>query len=47
MIGMRHRVVHAYFDVDLDVVWDTADKNLPDLLVHLNEILADDNSDPE
>ena len=23
VIGMRHRLVHAYFDVNLDIVWQT------------------------
>lgn len=42
IIGMRHRVVHAYFEVDLDIVWDTVTKNLPALLHELNEILPPD-----
>jgi uncharacterized protein with HEPN domain len=29
IIGMRHRVVHGYETVDLDVVWDTATKDVP------------------
>jgi uncharacterized protein with HEPN domain len=24
IIGMRHRLVHAYFDVDHDILWSTA-----------------------
>jgi uncharacterized protein with HEPN domain len=27
--GMRNRLIHAYFDVDLDVVWNTVTKDLP------------------
>lgn len=42
MIGMRHRIVHVYFDVDLDIVWDTATKNLPALLNALNDVLPPD-----
>ncbi|MGC2785488.1 MAG: DUF86 domain-containing protein [Roseiarcus sp.] len=32
MRGMRNRVAHGYFDVNLDVVWDTIQIALPDLL---------------
>ena len=27
--GMRNRLIHAYFDVDLDIVWNTVTKDLP------------------
>ncbi|MGD0112255.1 MAG: HepT-like ribonuclease domain-containing protein [Armatimonadota bacterium] len=39
MTRMRNRVVHAYFDVDLDRVWDTVTEDLPPLAVRLREIL--------
>ena len=29
IIGMRHRVVHDYLYVDLDIVWDVATKTWP------------------
>jgi uncharacterized protein with HEPN domain len=32
MKGMRNRIAHGYFDINLDVVWDTAQTALPDLL---------------
>lgn len=32
MRGMRNRIAHGYFDMDLDVVWDTVKLALPDLL---------------
>ena len=32
MRGMRNRIAHGYFDMDLDVVWDTVKIALPDLL---------------
>lgn len=31
VIGMRNLVVHDYFDVDLDLVWQTAVRSVPDL----------------
>lgn len=29
IIGMRHRLVHAYFDIDLDILWHTVQDDLP------------------
>ena len=29
MIGMRNRLIHAYFDIDYHVLWKTAKENLP------------------
>lgn len=40
IIGMRHRLIHAYFDVNLDIVWATVTDDLPRLLVALEEILG-------
>jgi uncharacterized protein with HEPN domain len=31
MALMRNRLIHVYFDVDLGVVWETIQKDLPDL----------------
>jgi uncharacterized protein with HEPN domain len=31
MRGMRNRITHGYFDINLDVVWDTGQSALPDL----------------
>lgn len=31
VIGMRNFVVHRYFDVDPEVVWDTATRAIPQL----------------
>jgi uncharacterized protein with HEPN domain len=38
MRGMRNRVAHGYFDINLDVVWDTAQIALPDLLLRLERL---------
>ena len=35
---MRNRIAHGYFDIDFDVVWDTAQSALPALLEHLTVI---------
>jgi uncharacterized protein with HEPN domain len=31
IIGMRHILVHDYFVIDIDIVWDAVDRDLPDL----------------
>lgn len=35
MRGMRNRIAHGYFDINLDVVWETIQSALPDLLERL------------
>ena len=37
--GMRNRLIHAYFDVDLDTIWSTVTKDLPVLKAELERIL--------
>ena len=37
--GMRNRLIHAYFDVNLDVVWKTVTRDLPSLKAELEKIL--------
>jgi uncharacterized protein with HEPN domain len=39
IVGMRNRLIHAYFDVDLDRVCDTVTADLPPLILKLREIL--------
>jgi uncharacterized protein with HEPN domain len=39
MIGMRNFVIHHYHRVSLDVVWDTATRNIPALITQLEAIL--------
>jgi uncharacterized protein with HEPN domain len=38
MRGMRNRVMHGYFDVDLQVVWDTVQLALPRLALQLRAV---------
>lgn len=37
--GMRDKLIHHYFGVDLEAVWDTAAKDLPDLKENVKKIL--------
>jgi len=41
IIGMRHRLVHAYFDINLDILWRTVTDELPDLVDVLIPRLAE------
>ena len=38
--GMRNRIVHDYFEVDLEVVWQTVQKDLPHLRTQIAALLA-------
>lgn len=40
MIGMRNRIIHAYFDIRLNAVWDTVTLNLPPLITELEKIIS-------
>ncbi len=35
MRGMRNRIAHGYFDINIDVVWETVMTALPELLKQL------------
>lgn len=39
MKGMRNRIAHGYFDINLDVVWDTTKQALPQLNSQLEQLL--------
>lgn len=39
MIGMRNRLIHAYFDVDQDVVWKTATESIPAIVEQLENLI--------
>jgi uncharacterized protein with HEPN domain len=40
IIGMRNRLIHAYFDIDTETVWETTKQELPPILNHLRELAA-------
>lgn len=41
VVGMRNRLIHGYFDVDLDLVWATLAVDLPALLEALDPLRAE------
>ncbi len=42
IIGMRNRLVHAYFDINLDILWKTVIDGLPPLLDDINRALQEE-----
>lgn len=39
IIGMRNRLIHVYFDIDCNIIWQTVKENLPPLIKQLQSIL--------
>ncbi len=37
----RNRLIHGYFDIDAEIVWDTTQNNLPKLKTDIEKILED------
>jgi len=42
MRGMRNQIAHGYYDIELDIIWETVHKALPALLVSLQAISFDE-----
>ena len=38
IIAMRNRLIHGYFEVDLDRLWDTVTSNIPELIAKLKPL---------
>ncbi len=41
IIGLRHRLIHAYDQVDLDILWEILTRHLPILAAELEKILRE------
>lgn len=39
---MRNNLIHGYFGIDFDLVWDTIEVDLPDLIQKLQTYLKED-----
>jgi uncharacterized protein with HEPN domain len=44
---MRNRVTHGYFDIDLDIVWNTVTSDLPKLSESVTQIRTELDSEAE
>ncbi len=40
--GMRDKIIHNYFGVDLDLVWKVVKNDIPNLKIQISEILKKD-----
>ncbi len=39
MASMRNRLIHGYFDVDMDIVWNTVTQELPEVTGRIQAVL--------
>ena len=39
--GLRNRVTHVYFDVDINIIWDVVHSELPVLKTQIQEIIGE------
>lgn len=42
VIGMRNRLVHEYFRINLNAVWDTIKNDLPELINTIEPLVPDE-----
>jgi uncharacterized protein with HEPN domain len=45
--GMRNRIIHEYFNIDLEVVWETIRDDLPALVEQLERIVPPEEKDED
>ncbi len=44
IIGMRNRMIHGYFDINYDVVWETAKRNAVELITLIAPLVPPEES---
>ncbi len=42
IIGMRNRLVHAYYEINYDLIWKTLTEDLPPFVARVSELLANE-----
>jgi uncharacterized protein with HEPN domain len=42
MVSMRNRLIHAYFEIDVETVWKTVKEDLPPLIAELEKVIQPD-----
>lgn len=45
MAGMRDRLIHEYFGVDVELVWQVVERELPEIASRIDSILEPSGSD--
>lgn len=40
--GLRHKLVHDYYKIDLEIVWETKSKSLPQLKIDIEKMLREE-----
>ncbi|NER33331.1 MAG: DUF86 domain-containing protein [Oscillatoria sp. SIO1A7] len=40
IVGMRNRIVHEYDDIDLEIIWETAQESVPEFLEAIEPLLS-------
>jgi uncharacterized protein with HEPN domain len=44
--GLRDILIHHYFEIDIDIVWDIVQNKLPELKLQIEAILSDSGEKP-
>lgn len=44
IIGMRNRLIHGYFDIDLDIVWETVNRDIPLLKKEIKRVIEQESN---
>jgi uncharacterized protein with HEPN domain len=39
IVGLRHRIIHDYFGIDLEIIWQILHKDLPEFRDTLSQII--------
>jgi len=42
LAGMRDKLIHHYFGVNLDIVWNVVKEELPEVILQLEEIIENE-----
>ena len=45
--GMRDKIIHGYFNVDIDIVWEVIVKDIPTFKKKIMEIIKKEEQNPE
>ena len=44
-VGFRNVLIHNYFGLDIEAIWDTIKENIPDLKKHISSVLESEKKD--